>query len=95
MCGIVALFSTDEQIAESSLKKGMDSLKHRGPDGFGFWISPERQVGLGHRRLSIIDIDRGEQPIANQDKTLHIIVNGELCPSTLFPGQTSTFPYKR
>jgi len=77
MCGIVALFSNDEQIAESSLKLGMDCLKHRGPDGLGFWISPERQVALGHTRLSIIDIDHGEQPIANQDKTLHIIVNGE------------------
>ncbi|NEO54091.1 MAG: asparagine synthase (glutamine-hydrolyzing) [Okeania sp. SIO3B5] len=77
MCGIVALFSNDEQISESSLKLGMDSLKHRGPDGQKFWISPDRRVALGHTRLSIIDINHGEQPIANQDKTLHIIVNGE------------------
>ncbi len=77
MCGIVALFSNEEQIAESSLKLGMDCLKHRGPDGQKFWISPDHRVGLGHTRLSIIDINHGEQPIANQDKTLHIIVNGE------------------
>lgn len=94
MCGIVALFSTDEQIAESSLKKGMDSLKHRGPDGFGFWISPERQVGLGHTRLSIIDIDGGEQPIANQDKTLHIIVNGEFYDFERIQGDLRGWGYK-
>ncbi|MEM9922317.1 MAG: asparagine synthase (glutamine-hydrolyzing) [Cyanobacteria bacterium P01_D01_bin.50] len=90
----MALFSTDEQIAESSLKKGMDSLKHRGPDGFGFWISPERQVGLGHTRLSIIDIDGGEQPIANQDKTLHIIVNGEFYDFERIQGDLRGWGYK-
>ncbi|MDJ0620311.1 MAG: asparagine synthase (glutamine-hydrolyzing) [Calothrix sp. MO_192.B10] len=73
----MALFSNDEQIAESSLKLGMDCLKHRGPDGQRFWISPDRRVALGHTRLSIIDLNHGEQPIANHDKTLHIIVNGE------------------
>ena len=77
MCGIVALFSNNEQISESSLKLSMDSLKHRGPDGQRFWISPDRLVGLGHTRLSIIDINHGEQPIANQDQTLYIIANGE------------------
>ncbi|MFM7449249.1 MAG: asparagine synthase (glutamine-hydrolyzing) [Leptolyngbyaceae cyanobacterium] len=77
MCGIVALFSVNEQISESSLKRGMDCLKHRGPDGQGFWISPEKQVALGHTRLSIIDLNHGEQPISNHDETLHIVVNGE------------------
>ncbi|MGK7922656.1 MAG: asparagine synthase (glutamine-hydrolyzing) [Trichodesmium sp.] len=77
MCGIVALFSNDEPIAESSLKRGMDCLKHRGPDGQGLWISADHRVGLGHTRLSIIDINHGEQPISNPDETLHIIVNGE------------------
>lgn len=77
MCGIVALFSVHEQISESSLKRGIDCLKHRGPDGQGFWISPEKQVALGHTRLSIIDLNHGEQPISNRDETLHIVVNGE------------------
>lgn len=77
MCGIIALFSVHEQISESSLKRGMDCLKHRGPDGQGFWLSPEKQVALGHTRLSIIDLDHGEQPISNQDETLYIVVNGE------------------
>lgn len=77
MCGIMALFSSNEQISETSLKLGMDCLKHRGPDGQRFWISSDRRVALGHTRLSIIDIDHGEQPIANSEQTLHIIANGE------------------
>ena len=77
MCGIFALFSTKEQISESSLQRGIESLNHRGPDGKKIWISPEGRVGLGHTRLSIIDLTDGEQPIANLDKTLNIIVNGE------------------
>jgi len=77
MCGIVALFSKQEPISESSLRLGIDCLKHRGPDGQKFWISPDRRVALGHTRLSIIDLQNGDQPIANQDETLHIIANGE------------------
>lgn len=77
MCGIVALLSKQEPISESSLRRGMDYLKHRGPDGQKFWISPDRRVALGHTRLSIIDIKGGDQPIANQDETLHLIANGE------------------
>lgn len=77
MCGIVALFSKHEPISESSLRLGIDSLKHRGPDGQKFWISPDRRVALGHTRLNIIDLQNGDQPISNQDETLHIIANGE------------------
>jgi asparagine synthase (glutamine-hydrolysing) len=77
MCGIVAFFSKKEAISESSLRLGIDCLKHRGPDGQKFWISPDRRVALGHTRLSIIDLQNGDQPIANQDETLHIIANGE------------------
>ncbi|MEA5620251.1 asparagine synthase (glutamine-hydrolyzing) [Cronbergia sp. UHCC 0137] len=77
MCGIVALFSNLEPISESLLKQSINSLNHRGPDGQGFWISDGNKVALGHTRLSIIDLNHGEQPISNQDETLHIIVNGE------------------
>ncbi|NEQ74452.1 MAG: asparagine synthase (glutamine-hydrolyzing) [Okeania sp. SIO2C9] len=94
MCGIVALFSNDEQISESSLKLGMDSLKHRGPDGKGLWISPDRRVALGHTRLSIIDINHGEQPIANRDQTLHIIVNGEFYDFERIQGDLRRWGYK-
>jgi asparagine synthase (glutamine-hydrolysing) len=77
MCGIVAIFSPNTPIATEALEKATKSLRHRGPDGQRNWISPDRQVGLGHARLSIIDLTTGDQPIANEDERLRIVVNGE------------------
>lgn len=77
MCGIVALFSRNGPISEASLNLATRRLEHRGPDGQKTWIAPHRQVGLGHARLSIIDLTTGDQPIANETNTLHIVVNGE------------------
>ena len=51
-------------------------MRHRGPDGYGFYR--DEQVGLAHARLSIIDLEGGWQPIANEDKTLWIVFNGEI-----------------
>ena len=56
---------------------GMASLHHRGPDGRQHWMSNDCRVALGHTRLSIIDLTTGDQPIANEDGTIHIVVNGE------------------
>jgi len=53
-----------------------DSMRHRGPDDEGYYISG--QIGLGHRRLSIIDLNRGKQPISNEDDTIWIVFNGEI-----------------
>lgn len=78
MCGIVAMFSRSTPIAGESIEKATKSLRHRGPDGQRFWLSPDQQVALGHARLSIIDLSTGDQPIANEDETIRIIVNGEL-----------------
>jgi asparagine synthase (glutamine-hydrolysing) len=77
MCGIVALFSRRGTIPEDSLHRATRRLEHRGPDGQKMWIAPHRQVGLGHARLSIIDLTTGDQPIANETNTIHIVVNGE------------------
>ncbi len=77
MCGIVAVFSREDSISERSLKKATLELKHRGPDHQNHWIDARDRVGLGHARLSIIDLDTGAQPISNEDKTIHIIVTGE------------------
>jgi asparagine synthase (glutamine-hydrolysing) len=77
MCGIVGFFSKQEPISEEALKRATQSLRHRGPDGQRHWIAPHRRVGLGHARLSIIDLTGGDQPIASQDETLQIAVNGE------------------
>jgi asparagine synthase (glutamine-hydrolysing) len=77
MCGIVAMFSQHGSISAGLLQKATRSLRHRGPDGQRYWIAPDCRVGLGHARLSIIDLATGDQPIANEDETLRIIVNGE------------------
>ena len=77
MCGIVALFSRREPVSPAVLQKATQSLYHRGPDGQRHWISPDGRVGLGHARLSIIDLATGDQPIASEDGKIHIVVNGE------------------
>jgi asparagine synthase (glutamine-hydrolysing) len=77
MCGIAAFFSSDKRIPTEELKRATNSLYHRGPDSQGVWLSPNQRVGLGHARLSIIDLTTGDQPIANEDERLHIVVNGE------------------
>ncbi|MCA9043788.1 MAG: asparagine synthetase B, partial [Planctomycetaceae bacterium] len=53
-----------------------DAIQHRGPDGEGHHI--EGAVGLGHRRLSIIDLEAGKQPLSNEDGTIWITFNGEI-----------------
>jgi asparagine synthase (glutamine-hydrolysing) len=77
MCGIVAMYSPSEPISAISLEKATIRLTHRGPDGQRWWVSDDRRVGLGHTRLSIIDLSTGDQPIASEDESLHIVVNGE------------------
>jgi len=77
MCGIVAIFSKNGRISAEALVKATQSLHHRGPDGQRHWIAADGSVGLGHARLSIIDLTTGDQPIANEDGSLRIIVNGE------------------
>jgi asparagine synthase (glutamine-hydrolysing) len=77
MCGIAAFFSNDKRVSAESLKRATKSLHHRGPDSQGVWLSTDGRAGLGHARLSIIDLTTGDQPIANEDGLIHIIVNGE------------------
>jgi asparagine synthase (glutamine-hydrolysing) len=77
MCGIVALYSRREPVSATTLQRATKSLYHRGPDGQRHWISGDRKVGLGHARLSIIDLSTGDQPIASEDERTRIVVNGE------------------
>lgn len=77
MCGIVAVFSNQNPIEPESLARATQSLIHRGPDEQHHWIAPDGRVGLGHTRLTIIDLVTGAQPIANEDGRLRIVVNGE------------------
>jgi len=81
MCGIVGIFnySKKEKINENLLIKMRDIMVHRGPDDYGLWISPDGFTGIGHRRLSIIDISKSaSQPMSNEDGALWIVFNGEI-----------------
>jgi asparagine synthase (glutamine-hydrolysing) len=77
MCGIVGIFSRGAPVSEARLQHATSRLFHRGPDGQRHWISADRRVGLGHARLSIIDLATGSQPIASEDGLSQIVVNGE------------------
>ena len=77
MCGIVAVFARAEPVDPSALASATRALHHRGPDGSRQWISDDGRVGLGHARLSIIDLTTGDQPIASEDEQTRIVVNGE------------------
>lgn len=77
MCGIAAVLSRHAPTNPETIRAAMASLHHRGPDGRQHWISSDGLVALGHTRLSIIDLTTGDQPISNEDGTIHIVVNGE------------------
>jgi asparagine synthase (glutamine-hydrolysing) len=77
MCGIFAAFGEHVTKSIHAIQRGLEVLHHRGPDSTNLWQSPTGEVVLGHTRLSIIDLCTGDQPLANEDDTLHVIVNGE------------------
>lgn len=78
MCGICGKFFFDREasVSEALIKDMADAIAHRGPDDEGFYISG--QIGLGFRRLSIIDLGGGHQPLSNEDGTIWIVFNGEI-----------------
>ena len=78
MCGISGIIDARKSSDElrHDVKRMTDAMVHRGPDDFGYYIN--KGIGLGMRRLSIIDLQKGNQPIHNEDKTLWIIFNGEI-----------------
>lgn len=77
MCGIVGMLNKDRSSVDKNLLRSFtDRLKHRGPDGSGVYINGH--IGIGHRRLSIIDLETGAQPMSNEDKTVWIVHNGEI-----------------
>lgn len=75
MCGICGIYS-EHGVDETVLHSMADRLRHRGPDDEGFFV--DTHVGLANRRLSIIDLDTGRQPISNEDGTLTVVFNGEI-----------------
>ncbi|MBV9988000.1 MAG: asparagine synthase (glutamine-hydrolyzing) [Chitinophagaceae bacterium] len=82
MCGIAGAISFrngDFRITEEYISAMNDCISHRGPDGQGVWTSPDGSVGLGHRRLSIIDLSaNANQPMTNAQGTIWLVFNGEI-----------------
>lgn len=79
MCGIAGWINLDNrssQNGEAVLHAMCERMKHRGPDSEGLWV--DERLALGMRRLSIIDLATGEQPVYNEDKTVVVVMNGEL-----------------
>ena len=77
MCGIVGFVNQEKKKDKEKVIKAMaDKIIHRGPDGEGYYV--DEDIALGHRRLSIIDIKGGSQPMYNEDNSLVVIFNGEI-----------------
>lgn len=78
MCGIAGILDMGARVAasESELRHMIVQLKHRGPDGYGFYR--DQGLGLAHARLSIIDLSGGGQPIHNEDQSVWVVFNGEI-----------------
>lgn len=81
MCGICGAFAFNDSFAcdERVLVAMRDTMVHRGPDDAGVWRSPSGRAGLGHRRLSIVDVSpAGHQPMGNEDGSVWVAFNGEI-----------------
>ncbi len=82
MCGLTGVLWTDSRLAvtASQLEEMTNALAHRGPDGAGYHMARTENVGiaLGHRRLSIIDLAQGQQPMCNETGTIWVVFNGEI-----------------
>lgn len=81
MCGIAGIFRFNEgaRVLGEDLCAMTDLIKHRGPDRSGIWVDDIGQIGLGHRRLSILDLsEAGDQPMVSQDGRYVVIFNGEI-----------------
>ena len=76
MCGIIGVLNLTNPLPVNPerLRVGSDALSHRGPDDEGAFV--QTKIGLAARRLSIIDLAHGHQPMANEDGTVHVVYNG-------------------
>ncbi|HZY80877.1 MAG TPA: asparagine synthase (glutamine-hydrolyzing) [Cyclobacteriaceae bacterium] len=80
MCGISGIynFQSKKPVDALLLKQMCDSIAHRGPDGDGVFIDQQHHIGLGHRRLSIVDLATGGQPMTDESEDVWLIFNGEI-----------------
>src|ERR1700759_5423916 len=100
MCGIAGIFAYGEMASpadQDELIRMRDQMASRGPDGTGLWFSPDRRVGLAHRRLSIIDVSAAsDEPLFNSDGSIALTVNGEIYNSRELRDQVARegYPFK-
>ncbi|MEN6486245.1 MAG: asparagine synthase (glutamine-hydrolyzing), partial [Syntrophobacteraceae bacterium] len=95
MCGIAGFFhfgGTTPGDASALLARMASIMAHRGPDGEGFYL--DDKVGLAHRRLSIIDLDTGAQPMSSPDGRLHVVFNGEIYNHLDLRNELGGFPFR-
>ena len=93
MCGITGIFNSQSKPIDHSLLQVMnDSQSHRGPDDFGLFI--DQGVGLGHRRLSIIDLSGGHQPLSSADNSVVTVFNGEIYNYKILRDQLISMGYE-
>ncbi|MSQ48409.1 MAG: asparagine synthase (glutamine-hydrolyzing) [Deltaproteobacteria bacterium] len=79
MCGIIGMFQSQGSVAEAELHRMNDAQRYRGPDDASIWISADRHVGLGHRRLSIVELSPlGRQPMRSRSGRYVTVFNGEI-----------------
>jgi asparagine synthase (glutamine-hydrolysing) len=78
MCGSAGFIDPTMRDVDRTLNRMLDCMIHRGPDGGGTYVAPEHGLGVGMRRLSIIDLEGGRQPIWNEDGTIGVVFNGEI-----------------
>ncbi len=76
MCGIVGF--AGHRLDERTIQRAVNTLRHRGPDGTGIYLDSENRIGLGHARLSIIDLETGAQPLYSENRDLVLVCNGEI-----------------
>src|SRR5829696_6968833 len=94
MCGIAGKFNFDPSrpIDRERLNAMTTAVAHRGPDADGFYVG--EGIGLGHRRLSIIDLTSGDQPLANEDRTIWVVFNGEIYNFADIRSELETFGHR-
>src|SRR3989338_5535897 len=80
MCGIIGIYhyNSKEPANRLALEKATTVLEHRGPDEFGYFFDNQNGLAFGHRRLSIIDLSTGKQPLYNEDGSIVLVCNGEI-----------------
>ncbi|MFH1679583.1 MAG: asparagine synthase (glutamine-hydrolyzing), partial [Candidatus Eisenbacteria bacterium] len=78
MCGITGWIDTNGGVSPEAVRAAMERMRHRGPNDEGCFVDPSGTAALGHRRLSIIDIEGGRQPLTSKDGRYHLVFNGEV-----------------